>query len=312
MKLSEFVRLRNLLDLQSNDPTVDHAIDHLRGVVDAVSRHPVQIDNWSLMLNSDLANFVNSYNKLLSSHQALKEHLDTKINNRQTELLQDSLRLYHTEIIYEQPDFILQRTLKTSVHSSEDLRTLIRNLGDWRMPGMIIRPGLETFIEDMVPLDPLYVVDTHPDLIRPAMDKFTPQYQRRLRPYCINDFTSPQPLHELPDNQFALIFVYNFLNYRPIDVIQRYVADFEKKLRPGGHVIFTYNDCDYHQNVVGAEQGFMCYTPGTWISNICENVNLKVHQKTVPSYDLSWIHAVKPGTLESMRASQTVAKIESQ
>ena len=69
---------------------------------------------------------------------------------------------------------------------------------------MILRPAQEKFIEDLVPLDPLYLVDQHSDLLQPAIDAFNPGYQRRLRPYVINDWKDQEILAAIPTNQFGL------------------------------------------------------------------------------------------------------------
>ena len=87
---------------------------------------------------------------------------------------------------------------------------------------MIIRPGIETFIDDMVAFDPLYLVDDQHELLDPAMDRFNTLYQRRLRPYVVNERSDDEILGKLPNNQFGMCLVYNYFNYRPFEVIKRY------------------------------------------------------------------------------------------
>ena len=152
---------------------------------------------------------------------------------------------------------MLFRSLRIDSDSLLMLKSRLLQYTDWRLPGLIIRPAREKFIEDLVPLDPLYVVDQHEDLLNPAIQAFTPEYQRRLRPYTINDYEHVDALWKLPANQYGLIFAYNYFNYKPMKVLRQYLDSMLVRLRPGGVAIFTYNDCDWRHGVALAEQNFM-------------------------------------------------------
>jgi hypothetical protein len=125
---------------------------------------------------------------------------------------QDSQRVYEEEMCYEPNEYILNRHLKISPEGKILLTARLLQYTDWRLPGLIIRPGLEKFIENLVPLDPLYLADSHQELLDPAIQAFTPEYQRRLSSYVINDYKSTNALQHLPANQFGLIFAYNYFN----------------------------------------------------------------------------------------------------
>jgi SAM-dependent methyltransferase len=210
---------------------------------------------------------------------------------------------------WETNEYILNRGLMIDADTSMVMQQHIKNYSDWRLPGMIIRPALESHIEYMVPMDPLYVVDQHQDLLKPAVEKWTSDYQRRLRQYVINDYTCQRPLQELPDNQFGLIFAYNFLNYKPIEVIERYLQDFFAKLRPGGVAMFTFNNCDLPQGMGLAEKHFMCYTPGRRVQQIADKIGFEnVYDQRGPN-NISWFEIKKPGEIYSLRGGQTLAKI---
>jgi SAM-dependent methyltransferase len=239
----------------------------------------------------------------------LKAQLDQIIAHREPEYYQTSSRLYEEEMRWETNEYILNRGLMIDADTSMVMQQHIKNYSDWRLPGMIIRPALESHIEYMVPMDPLYVVDQHQDLLKPAVEKWTSDYQRRLRQYVINDYTCQRPLQELPDNQFGLIFAYNFLNYKPIEVIERYLQDFFAKLRPGGVAMFTFNNCDLPQGMGLAEKHFMCYTPGRRVQQIADKIGFEnVYDQRGPN-NISWFEIKKPGEIYSLRGGQTLAKI---
>ena len=187
------------------------------------------------------------------------------------------------------------------------LRSHLRNCTDWRIPGMIIRPAQESFIEDLVPMDPLYLVDQNLELLQPAMSSFTPEYQRRLRPYAVDDYQDEHPLWKLPDNQFGLVFVWNYFQYKPLSVVQRYLTDIYKKLRLGGVCIFTYNECDREYGVQSAEQNFMCYTPGRLIKKHAKSLGFELMENH--HGPVTWLKIKKPGEIESIRGGQSLAKI---
>lgn len=308
-KLSEIVRFLNQLESAECDPDISDAIKHLYGIVHVVANNRVQIGQVGEIMAQDVVDIESYYNKFLATVNGLRDNLRTMIAEQQPAMYQESQRLYEQEMVFETAEWILNRKFQATPDDLNELHTRIRNYGDWRLPGMIIRPGSETFIEEMVPLDPLYVVDTMQDLLDPSVNKFNPDYRKRLRVYVVNDYQDPRPLHRLPDNQFGFIYAYNFLNYKPVSVIERYLRDFADKLRPGGHAVFTYNDCDRSQGVGLAESGFMCYTPGSVVRDIVARVGLEIEEVRLAEYDLSWIDVRKPGEVVSRRGAQTLAKI---
>ena len=231
------------------------------------------------------------------------------IRDQEIDMYRNTRERYNREQHWENLEYLQTRKISATSESMNLLRNRIRLHGDWRVPGMIIRPGLENFIEDMVPLDPLYLADSNPEILAPAINNFTLEYQRRLRPYYIND-TDPATaiFGQLPQNQFGFIFAYNYFNYRPVEIIDRYIQEFYQLLRPGGTVIFTYNDCDIAHGVMLAES-FMAYTPGHRIQTAIETTNFEVIKNQIGPYDISWFELHKPGTITSLRGGQTLAEI---
>jgi hypothetical protein len=127
----------------------------------------------------------------------------------------------------------------------------------------------------MVALDPLYVVDLSEALLQPAVSHFPDMYQIRVRQYVINDKTDDKIFDRLPKGQFGLIFAYSYFNFLPMEMIKRYLAESMELLRPGGTIIFTYNDCDREESVGSVENHFMCYTPGGKIQQMAKELKLQ-------------------------------------
>jgi SAM-dependent methyltransferase len=309
MKTSELLSYLQVLEKEELNPDLADAIAVLNGIENTVANHRTQIDGYTQAVANDIRNLESAFNQFRSTINGLKDNLKTRIIDCYPELYQKSQQLYENEMIYDSNDYILNRKLKASEEGIEAITANLKKYTDWRLPGLCIRPGQERFVEDMVPLYPLYVADANAELLAPCISKFTPEFQRRLCIYNVDDYKDKDPLHELPNNQFGLIFAYNFLNYKPLNIIERYLNGFAQKLRPGGHAIFTYNDCDIAQGMGLAEKSFMCFTPGSKVEQLILSAGLDIVNRERAYLDLTWVDVRKPGEITSIKGGQSLAKI---
>lgn len=310
MKLSEIVDYLNLLDSVSAKGETEEAIRKLSAILHIVANHEVQSSQHTQDLQDTFQTTINCLDRFQTVLEDIKYHLKQQIADQEPDYLRESMRRFQHEMPFETNDYILNRRLAIDSDSNIELQSLIRNLSDWRVPGMILRPGLESYIEDMVPLDPLYLVDNHQELLDPAVKKFRPEYQRRLRQYVVDDRVDYQPiLGQLPDGQFGFVFAYNYMNFKPFEVVKRYLTEIYNKLRPGGSFIMTYNNCDRAHGVALAERGFMMYTPLRLLQAHSDQIGFDITREYTGLGDVSWIEFKKPGTIESLRGGQCLAKI---
>ena len=311
MKLSEIVDYLNLLERDELSPDYLMAARKLESIKHVIQNHSFQIDSFG----ADFANKVEQVNQAFWNVQIhledLKTHLREMIKQQEPEYYQRSQRIYEEESKWDTNEHILHRRLTFDEKSNELLRGQLLQYTDWRVAGMLIRPGLESFVEELVPLDPLYLVDQNLELLQPAVDGFTNDYQHRLRQYTINDYERKDKpvLWQLPNNQFGFIFCYNYFNYKPIDVIKHYLDEFYLKLRLGGVAIFTFNDCDYAHGVALAERSFMCYTPSRIIRTHALSLGFEILHSYQGEGNVAWLQLKKPGEIESIRGGQSLAKI---
>lgn len=309
MKLKDVVAYLNLLETLSMSAECNEALRVLDGIRHVVSNHGLQYTSDTQRINKD---FDTISNGMLDFHQTLenlRQQLRDEIARQEGEYFRESLRLFNHDMVHETNEYILDRRLGIDSDSNILLHSHLRSLGDWRLPGLIFRPGRENFIEDLVPLDPLYLIDQHLDLLQPSVEKFAPEYQRRLRQYVVNDRSHERFLAHLPQNQFGLVFAYNFFNFKPIEIIRQYLTEIFDLMRPGGTLLMTYNNCDRAQGVGLVERGFMCYTPKRYIQSHAETVGFDLSFEYDGAGDLSWLEFVKPGHITSLRGGQTLAKI---
>ena len=308
MKLSELVDYLYLLNQEDIDPDYDLAMRKFRAMSHVIANHAVQFHAVSSDFTAAVDQLQQAFGQVDHVVASLKDQIFNMIQQMETEQFKKNETWYLEEAPTMSNDHILNHNrLRIDDDGNILLRARLKSYTDWRIPGMIIRPAQESFIEDLVPMDPLYLVDHNLELLQPAISAFTPEYQRRLRPYAVNDYQDENPLWQLPDNQFGLVFVWNYFQFKPLSVVHRYLTDIYKKLRPGGICIFTYNECDREYGVQSAEQNFMCYTPGRLIRKHAEFLGFEI--TTNHHGPVTWLEIKRPGKIESIRGGQSLAKI---
>ena len=194
--------------------------------------------------------------------------------------------------------------------TKKEIISRISLYSDWRYPGLEIGPGDGIWTEHLVACDPLYIADMHQEFLDSTMAKFTPEYQRRMRPYHIDRFaTHDYDLSKLPRNQIGFVFAWNVFNYFPYENLKRYLKEIYEVVRPGGVVLFSYNDGENPVSIEYVETGWMSYVPKTLLKAMVEEVGFKVIDTFDRENNVSWIEIKKPGTLETIKAHQVLGKI---
>lgn len=311
MKLSELVAYRNQLNrLTIDDARVEtdskiSAIKHLINYKDFDAsgiKQQIQIKHEQIQ---------DKFDEFVDLIEQAKVEAQQQIDIKEKYWLEETYRLYSQEMmVYDTSDHILNRRTNLSDEHDSIIRARIKNFSNHLYPAMIIRPGLETFIRDMVSFDPLYLVDQDQDLLFPCTLEFPEQYQRRLRPYVIDEKDNSQSiLGRLPDEQFAMCLAYNFFNFKPMSVIERWLAEIYSKLRPGGRLMMTFNDCDNEKAVRLAESYYACYTPGRMVKSVAQSIGYEIYFVWNDSVASTWMELQKPGNLTSLRGGQALAKV---
>lgn len=308
-KLSVLVHYRNLLE-QRRPQQVENIIRDIVGTsLHLVRDQSVQFTHLTDKLSEDYQNIHQSFDRYLHTVDAIVSQLNDEINKIEPKYFAESYRIYEHEFRNDQHDYVLNRRISLEEDKIEYLHARVRMHGDWKYPGMIIRPGLEPWIHDMVNCDPLYLLDQSPELLAPVLEQFNAQYQNRLRPYTIREYEQDQLLSFVPDTQFGFCLIYNFFNYKPFEVLKKYLAEVYSKLRPGGTLAFTFNDCDLRGGVELVERSFMCYTPGKMVMTLCESLGYTIEETARLDSCCTWVEIRKPGKLKTLRGGQTLARV---
>lgn len=304
MKLSKLVAYRNELSRVDALTTWDRARQEL-----AVIEHVVGPGDHAEQFAQHNQAILSAFSDYQATLDNLRRSVQSQIDQEEKYWFQESYRLYSEEMIHESTEYILDRRMTLRPETHDIFLARLRNCTDWRMPGMIIRPGREDWIQNLVSLDPLYIVDQNLELLEPAVTRFPEAYQRRLRQCLINELSDEPVLKRIPDNQIAFCLAYNYFNFRPMEVIKRYLREIFEKLRPGGVLIMTINDCDHEKAVMLAEQHFCCYTPGQLIKDLAVGLGYERSFEHSDDGASTWLEFKKPGVLDSLRGGQAITRV---
>jgi SAM-dependent methyltransferase len=309
MKISELAHYRELLE-SLRPSTVDRAIRaEMDNLIDTIRRHPSQMP-------TRLQDMQTARNTALSATVQFDQALDQmlcdlleQIKALEPRYLAQSYQWYEVAQERDTVDYVLNRRFGITTETRDYIQSRVMAHSDYHYPGMVIRPGLEDWVENMVACDPLYLVDTNHDLFEPVKQRFNEIYQNRLRYYAIRESSEEPMMEALPNDQFGFCLAYNFFHYKPFEIMRAYLREIYQKLRPGGVLAMTYNDCDRKGAVELAERSFTCYTPGRMILAICESVGFVLEQNYRVDAAVNWVELRRPGQMTSLRGGQSLAKI---
>jgi SAM-dependent methyltransferase len=308
MKLSTLINYRNelsKLDLSHLQKTLD---DELKKVLFLADNQPVVVGNNSQLhaQQQQIHSAVDEFKNLMGlfSHE-----FDQIISELEKPYFLESYRLYDQEMNNETLEDIKNRATKPSESALNLYRSRISRYVGWQHSAMIVRPGVEPFVNEMVSCDPLYLVDLDHELLKVATEQYNELYQQRLRNYVVNERNQDPILTRLPDAQFGVILVYNYFNFRPFEVIRKWLAELIQKLKPGGTLIMTFNDCDRDKAVMLVENCYSCYTPGHLVKQLAETLGYQITFQWHDDGPSTWLELKRPGTLSTVRGGQTLAKV---
>ena len=263
---------------------------------------------------------LNSFDQFENEFDLVKRQVHDQIRKEEQSYLQNSYKTYeefrsHRYSWYEWRDpseyvnNVLSSRLLVSEQTQELLINRITRVSSWQNTTMILRPGVESWIHNMVNHDPIYLVDEYYELLKPVLAQFNDLYQRRLRTYTIREDQDQDILWQLPNNQFGLVLAWNYFNHRPFEIIRQYLTELYEKIRPGGMLLMTYNDCDRWEGVKAVEATTGLYTPGSLITSFAKSVGFEQHFTYHENGPWTWIELRKPGEWQSYRGGQALAQI---
>jgi hypothetical protein len=309
MNLSNIVRYLNHLDTLSVKDAMAASVAEVTKITHTVQHSQVQIKDLAadlISIQEDLTTSLSQYEEKLKQ---LREGVQTLIEQNEPEYFAESTTRYQEGMRSDTPDWIVKRTRELDANTKHLLRDRLSSYSNWQYPGMVIRPVQSPGLESLVAFDPLYLVDTHEDLLAPVRLLFTSEYQRRLRYYVIEEYTSTDIFVNLPQKQFGFVYAFYYFDFKPLEIIQKYLDEVFLLLRSGGTFLFSFNDCDQWRAVGSAEHHFHCYTPGRLILQHARNIGYEIVHVHSDLSGTTWVEVKNPGVLDSIRGAQALAKV---
>jgi len=296
--------------------TVNHIHDEIETLLGHVSTdlaiQKIDFDNLKNKIDQNSQLVLDKLQEINADLLSFKEKLQEFVTGIEAPYYAKSHTIYQ-EGLKDSADYILDRhNFKKLLYQEETLdffKSRVLMHSSWKWPALEIRPCYGEITDSLIACDPLYLVDTDKDMFKQVKQKWTPEYQQRLRYYTVNE-TDKKILHQLPLMQFGVVVAVDFFNFRPLELIKRYLEEIFGVLRPGGVAIFTYNNCDHPIGVDNFENSYYCYTPGREIKAMCEQIGFRVAASFDLENNVSWLEIQRPGTRNSLRGGQTLGKIQ--
>jgi len=309
MKLSDIVSYKNLLDTLSSRSAAVEFLNETQSMTNVVEASNVQIAGAVDQLKQAHEQISQAVNEFEQQFEQLKQSVQDLIEQQESEYFQNSMTLYNTGYRNDTPEHIRNRRIAIDPVTAVIIQQRLKLYTSWQHPGMVIRPAHARYVEDLVACDPMYFVDTNDQLLELTESWFTPEYQRRLRRYVIEEYSDQPAFINLPAGQFGLIYAFHFFNYRPWPVLQQYLRECFELLRPGGVLAFTYNNCDLARRVGMVEHYSGCYTPGRLVRTYAQELGYEITFDLDDNSNNSWVEFRRPGDYASIRGGQTLAAI---
>jgi phospholipid N-methyltransferase len=213
-----------------------------------------------------------------------------------------------------------RRLLPVSLELKSELIVKIRSYTEWHYPTLEIGPGDGEWTDHLIGGDPLYLVDQYQEFIDSTLSRFNPAYRGRVRPYLIGVGSGNTPtaenmsdtdLSQLPKNQIGFIFSWNVFNYFPLKHVQSYLAQCYDVLRPGGVMMFSYNNCEDVNCAIFAEMGYRSWMPESLLIKTCKEQGFEIINSVNKDESIHWVEIKKPGHIKTVKGHQVLGEIRS-
>lgn len=307
MLISDLIRYREDLQTKIENLSIGKSINQdCLMLENLLGHHPPNTTFAKLQQTKDkIQNITNQFNNIKVELQDILEEINNTIDTESFKIFNHSTIEFYSTI--NTHNFVLDNSVNGIVQAQ------IHKHASHFYPALQFGcvPKSKSLTSDLVANDPLYLCDFSQSNIENVSNQFNEIYNRRLRKYILNDYE----LHQLPHNQFGFIFSWMVFNYANFVTVSHYLERMIRLLRPGGHFLFSYNNCDLLDSCLVAEAGSMSYVTKRNLIEICKKFGYEIIDLVdVPNSDyhvkyVSWIELRKPGELSTVKRRQVMGAI---
>lgn len=304
MKLNELVKLRNDLRTSTQIDIIQEKIkENVQRLSNLCATSNPEYDKKIRELADAHVGLLEDCQDHFKWANGLADEVQTEIHEITKKYFTEN---YETELAAQNIAFIREmRKAHFPDEFNEILLSKIRIHSSWKYPALEIGCRDGEYTKFLVASDPLYIADEYDEFLENTFKQFTPEYQLRLRKYMIRG----QKIFMLPKRQFNFIFSCNYFNYLSLDTIRQFLIQGMEWLRPGGTMIFTYNNGDIPESAGLSESFFMTYVPKSMLVPLVESLGFEVISTVDIEPSASFIEIRKHGTLQTVKAHQTLGEI---
>lgn len=318
MSLSKLLEYRDKINSLSTKPLAGSVSRELSAIITDIDSQEFKFGDVSdnlTMINGNIQEYFSQFDHSLDK---LKQIIEANIKVWEPTYLQRSREMYQNILQNNAPAVgggNERLAISSEIENRINARLSLYN--DWHHAGAVLHPGQEPWVQQLVALDPLYLIDTSHEYLNDCLESFTSEYRNRVRCYRINENTTGNRDEgttgtgfsiNIPERHMSMILAYNFFTRKPINQIYRYLEWLHCLLKEGGTLIFTFNNCDRPSAVDLVERNCACFTPPAMIYSKLVNQGFEI----VYTHDIddanTWVEAKKPGKLTSMRGGQSLAR----
>ncbi len=189
--------------------------------------------NYETIINilQEMQELTDQYNKQISQVNNQASNLLFKQENeiRQKDYL-DYQKVVDIKVIQERIDSYTPTAIN-------ELSLQIGRYSSWEYAGVELNPSTGRLTNKFLACDPLYIYNGHATDPQKITSQFNSFFGKKRLFFYKN-------IDDLPTNQLGLAVNIGTYEFMPTDPIKEEMKEIINVLSPGGHFLFTYNDCE--------------------------------------------------------------------
>ena len=256
--------------------------------------------NYETIINilQEMQELTDQYNKQISQVNNQASNLLFKQENeiRQKDYL-DYQKVVDIKVIQERIDSYTPTAIN-------ELSLQIGRYSSWEYAGVELNPSTGRLTNKFLACDPLYIYNGHATDPQKITSQFNSFFGKKRLFFYKN-------IDDLPTNQLGLAVNIGTYEFMPTDPIKEEMKEIINVLSPGGHFLFTYNDCEQTASLDLCVGTYRCYNTKQLMSTLAYSIGFDVVSSgSTDNGTHSWMVVKKPGDLTTQKLSAPLVTIE--
>ena len=201
-----------------------------------------------------------------AAQQAISD-INSTIRKAELKMIQ---RDYHNYYNIPVDIEVVAQRMQVNEDFFEHINNIVGMYSDWRWAGVDLNPGHGKFTSSMLACDPFYIYN---DTTKTDMDKVKQQFNEFFVSRRLMEYTD---ISQLPQNNIGLAINLCEFEFMPMDPIRDKLKMVYDLLMPGGHFLFTYNDCEYNVSLEQCAYNYRSYNTKTLMESAAYSLGYNI------------------------------------